>query len=170
MLLQNDELELRAMEYSDGDEIMNILKTPAVADYLFGFSARALDMEFSDWLLSATHRKNEFYFTVTQRHSAEVVGVCSYQDIDYRNGRVSIWAASQAYKPQVIAMLATNAFEHLRMEHVALYCLADDTYTINTAESAGFTRDAIFYSRIKKSGKSADVLVYTLLKGEEGDT
>ena len=169
MLLQSDKLELRAIEYSDGEAIMNILTAPTVVDCLFGFVVKALEMEFADWLVSAAHRKNEFYFTITQRPSAEVVGICAYQDIDYRNGRITIWAASLSDKHHVLALLAFNAFEHLRMEHVALFCLFDDTDMVKAAESAGFTRDAIFYSRIKKSGKSTDVLVYTLLKGEEGD-
>lgn len=172
MLLQSDSLELRAIELSDGSAILDILNTPAVTECLFGFPSKTQSLAFEDWLAAAANRKNDFYFAVTDRLSSEVVGVCAYQDIDYRNGRVAIWAAMQAPKDKtrLLALLASYAFMHLRMEHVALACLPGDSDTITAAESAGFTRDAIFYSRVKKSGKSDDLLIYTLLKGEGGDT
>ena len=172
MLLLNDIIELRAIDPADAFIILAILRIPDIAASLLGFPLKLLEMDFNGWLAAAAVRRNDFYFTVVDRQSSEVAGICAYQDIDYRNGRVTVWAAlaGSVNKAEVLNLLAANAFMHLRMEHVALQCLTDDTDTIAAAEAAGFSRDAIFYSRIKKSGKNADVSVYTLLKGEEGDT
>ncbi len=171
MLLLNELLELRAIEPADAFIILAILRLPGISANLMGFPSKALDMDFNGWLAAAV-RRNDFYFTVVDRQSSEVIGICAYQDIDYRNGRVNVWAAlaDSGDKAETFSLLASNAFLHLRMEHVAVRCLTDDADTIAAAEATGFTRDAIFYSRIKKDGKNADVSVYTLLKGEEGAT
>ncbi len=172
MLLLNEILELRAIEPADAFIILAILRLPGIAESLMGFPQKALDMDFAGWLAAAANRRNDFFFSVVDRQSSEVIGICAYQDIDYRNGRVNVWAAlaDSKDKANTLSLLASNAFLHLRMEHVAVHCLTEDALTIAAAEMAGFSRDAIFYSRIKKSGKNADVSVYTLLKGEEGDT
>ena len=172
MLLLNEILELRAIEPADAFIILAILRLPGIAAYLMGFPLKALDMDFTDWLAAAAGRRNDFYFTVVDRQSSEVIGICAYQDIDYRNGRVNVWAAlvDSGDKAETFSLLASNAFLHLRMEHVSMRCLTDDADTIAAAEAAGFSRDAIFYSRIKKNGRNADISVYTLLKGEEGAT
>ncbi len=172
MLFQSDTLELRALEPEDGAAVMDILNAPDVANRLFGLPMKAQGMAFADWLGLAAHRKSDFYFAVTERQTGKILGLCAYQDIDYRNGRVTVWAAlaDAGLTVQTLTLLAEGAFAHLRMEHIALLCLRGDTDTAASAEAAGFTLDAIFYSRIKKSGKSYDLTVYTLLKGEEGDT
>jgi RimJ/RimL family protein N-acetyltransferase len=130
-------------------------------------------MGFEAWRRAAVLRSGEVCFTATEWENQSIVGVCAYRNIDYRNGRVDIWAAvlpDFGGGAELLLLLAQTAFDHLRIEHAALPCLADDARTIGFAGQAGFTRDAIFYSRIKKNDKRYDVLLYTLLKGEGGHT
>ncbi len=166
MLFLNDTLELRAPEPEDGAAILDVLSDPAVAGRLFGFPEKALSMSFESWLDAAALRKNDFIFSITQRQTGKALGLCAYQDIDYRNGRVTVWAAlaDAEYKALVLELLAQGAFTHLRAEHVAMHCLQGDTHTADAAKAAGFSQDAIFYSRVKKDGKNHDLSVYTRLK------
>jgi RimJ/RimL family protein N-acetyltransferase len=172
MLLTDDTLELRALEPEDDGAVMAILEHPAVVGSLFSFPAKAATMGFELWRRASILRRNDFYFAVTERATRKTVGICAYQDIDYRNGRATLWAAlSPEFEEdeKVIKLLAQTAFDHLRLEHLALLCLSGDVRTIAVASKAGFKRDSIFYSRVKKNDKRYDLLIYTLLKGEGGD-
>jgi RimJ/RimL family protein N-acetyltransferase len=168
MLLRDNWLELRALEPEDGVTVMALLTCLAAAG-LYGFLAKVQEMGFDAWRHAAAQRKNDFWFAATEQASGRVIGVCAYQDIDYRNGRASL---TMALEPgfddgdKLLALLARAAFDHLRLEHVMLPCLAGDTRTAGFAERAGFTLDAIFRSRVKTNCQRYDIMVYTLLKGE----
>jgi len=173
MLLRNDSLELRALEPEDGEAVMAILENPVVSVNLFGFPAKAAEMGYDAWRRAASLFRNDFYFAVTERTNPRVIGICAYQGIDYRNGRTDIWAAvtpDYIGGIDLLLLLTQTAFNHLRIEHIALPCLAYDARMISLAEQAGFSQDSIFYSRIKKNGNRYDIIIYTLLKGEGGNT
>jgi RimJ/RimL family protein N-acetyltransferase len=168
MLLRDKWLELRALEPEDGVTMLALLTCLAAAG-LYGFLAKAIEMDFDAWRRAAILRKNDFWLAVTERDGGRFVGVCAYQDIDYRNGRAGLVMALEPGREDgdaLLLLLARSAFDHLRLEHVTLPCLAGDARTAGFAERAGFTRDAVFRSRVKRTGQRSDILVYTLLKGE----
>lgn len=170
MLFQDEGIELAAVESSDGARLMEILNTPSIAACLFGLPAKAAAMGFDVWLTAAMQRRNDVYFSVKAKGCQQPVGLCAYQDIDYRNGSVTIWAAVQpeyGCGAQVLRLLCKNAFSHLRAEHVALLCLAADHSMSALAAQVGFTQDAVLYSRIRRGDERLDQKLFTLLKGEE---
>lgn len=173
MLILSEHLALSAIEPSDSLRLMDILTAPSVAQWLIGLPAKAEAMGFDAWLDAVVHRKNDFYFTVRERRCNEAVGLCAYQDIDCRNGRVILWAAlSPEYEDgaELLRLLTLYAFGQLRLEHTALLLMSGDSRTMAFAEEAGFTRDAVLQSRVKKNGKRHDCLLYSLLKEEVSGT
>ena len=173
MIFRDERIELSAVEPTDGARLMEILNTPSVAACLFGLPAKAAAMGFDAWVAAVTQRKNDVYLTVREAGSPDPVGLCAYQDIDYRNGSVTVWAAiapEYGCGVQVLRLLSKNAFSHLRAEHVALLCLASDHSMSAQAAQAGFTQDATLFSRIRRGDERLDQKLFTLLKGEGNET
>lgn len=174
MIIKGENIHLQAIEPSEYDGLTKILAHPQVKPYLFGYPAELEGMAFDKWLAKSRENEQVYYFSVKQAQDAQTIGICAYQEIDYKNGSVAVWAAidpafaQKGHGAQTLKLLAQNAFDQLRMEHVAFYCLEGDSAAISWAQRAGFTRDAVLYSRIKKADKRMSLELYSLLK-EEGE-
>lgn len=174
MIIKGKNTELQAIEPGDHSRLKKILAHPQVKPYLFGYPAKLEGMAFDEWLAKSREDERVYYFSVKQAHDVQSIGICAYQEIDYRNGSVAVWAAihpeftQKRHGTQTLKLLAKNAFDQMRMEHVAFYCLEGDSAARCWAQHAGFTRDAVLYSRIKKADKRMSLELYSLLK-EEGE-
>ena len=172
MYIRGENIELRAIERSDYKKLAEILCAPQVAQRLFGQPSKLKEMAFSEWFSSIAQNRKDFYFTVKETGDFDTVGICAYQDIDYRNGSVTVWVAlasedmDKDYGSQTLKALTRNAFDQLRMEYVALYCLENDSVSEAHAKSAGFSFDALLYSRIKRGDIRLNLELYNLLKEE----
>ncbi len=170
MNIRGENIELTAIEPDDYIRLTEILMDPQVMKYRFGYPSKLKEMAFGEWLDSSRQNKQVYYFSVVERVNADVVGICAYQDIDYLNGSVTLWVAiapefvSKGYLEQTLKMLARNAFDQLRMEHISLYCLVNDSVCNTCAKRAGFTLDMVQKSRIKREDKRLDIELYSLLK------
>ena len=173
MFIRGENIELRAIEPDDYLKLTQILEDPQIQLRLFGYPLELGKTTFDDWLKASRHNKQVYYFAIKETGDLDVVGICAYQDIDYRNGSVTLWAAiapeceAKGYGEQALKMLSINAFDQLRMEHIALYCLENDQVSKDWAQQAGFSRNVILKSRIEKEDKRLDLELYSLQK-EEG--
>lgn len=169
MIIRGNGVELTSVEADDQKTVLKITSDPTVNQYLFGCPSNKI-AHLHCCASSEACCKNAYYFAV--RDKAKMVGICAYRDIDYRNGSVTVWAAidakeqKKAYKAAAFQALARNAFDNMRMEHIAFYCIEGDEAAASSAKSAGFTFDALLYSRIREGDKSMNLELYTLLKDE----
>ena len=170
MNIRGENIELTAIEPDDYKQMTATLKDPQVMRNLFWYPYKLKDMAFDEWLKGARQNRQTYYFAVKERRDAAVAGICAYQDIDYRNGSIALWVViapefvSKGYGEQALKLLARNAFDQLRMEHISLYCLERDGASKTCAKAAGFSLDMIQKSRIKREDKRLDIELYSLLK------
>lgn len=173
MIIRDKNIELRAIEPDDYKNLTEILSAPQVESCLFGYPSKLKEMAFHEWLSSAFQNKNAYYYVVKEPQNSDTVGICAYQDIDYRNGSVTLWVAiapehtNKDYGVQALRILARNAFDQLRMEHVALYCLENDIAAKSWAKSVRFSLDVVLNSRIKMGDHRLNLELYSLLKEED---
>jgi len=168
--IRGNGVELTAVETQDCETIRKILGGFETERYYFACPSKEPPPEFPCCLSTAACCKNAYCFAV--RAAGKTVGLCAYRDIDYRNGSVTVWAAAGAgergkkYRTEAIKALSKNAFDQMRMEHIAFYCIEGDSEAAEAVTRAGFRRDAVLYSRIRSGGGSKNLELYTLLKNE----
>ena len=172
MIIRNNKIELRAIEPEDYKKIVDILRLPPVWNCLLDIPLQLAEMTFDEWFSAFNQNEHIYFFSVKDRSHDETVGVCAYQDIDYRNGSVTVWAVIDPEKAaaglitEALKALVHNAFHQLRMEYIALYCLENDSTAQAAAINAGFFLDAVLKSRINKDGHRLDLELYSLIKEE----
>ena len=175
LFIRGKNVELRAIEPEDYMIIDQILNAPQVSSCLFGYPLLHKGMAAGEWLKSSVNRKNAFYYAVKETQNFATVGVCAYQEIDYKNGSMTVCVAiapeytqDSVYGVETLRALSRHGFYQLRMEHIALYCIENDHLIEAWAQEAGFSKDAVLYSRIIRGNKRLNLELYSLLK-EEGE-
>ena len=174
MFIRGKNIELRAVEPEDYEIITHILNARQVSSCFFGYPSKLEDMPLSEWLESFTKNRNTIFYAVKETQNFVTVGVCTYQEIDYKNGSIKVWVAiapeyiDSTYGTETLRTLSRYAFFQLRMEHIALCCLEEDLTMKAWAKAAGFSKDTILYSRIKRGNERLNLELYSLLK-EEGE-
>lgn len=172
MYFVGENIELRAIETADYNSLVRMLSKPPIAKHLFGWTQKALETPFSQWLKETARSGKHFYFSIKKREDNALAGLCAYNDMDIKNGSVTIWAAImpddrfENVAEEALRILARHAFDQLRIEHVAFVCLENDEEANGWAEKAGFKLDATLLSRIKKGSKRHSLKLYSQLKHE----
>ena len=101
-----------------------------------------------------------------------VLGGGSLFDVDWDHGRAAVgyWLAPQArgrgVATRAVRLIASWAFEELRVARLELTCGPDNRASVRVAKRCGFTREGLLRSHRPFKGGRRDTVVFGLLPGE----
>jgi RimJ/RimL family protein N-acetyltransferase len=122
---------------------------------------------------AARVRGEQLELALVEPHDHDVVlGGASLSSVSLPQGRASIgyWLAPDArgrgLATRAVRLLASWAFDALRIERLELTCGPDNHASQRVAERCGFTREGLLRSHMPLEGSRRDTVVFSLLPGE----
>ena len=115
-------------------------------------------------------KRRAFYFAIEVQ--ADLVGQCGLHAIDHFNrgcelgieiGR-DFWR--RGFGQDAVRTLVDYAFEHLNMNRVGLYVLADDPRAVGAYRKAGFVEEGRLRETSWVHGEYHDALVMSVVRGD----
>ena len=102
-----------------------------------------------------------------------ILGVCSYQNINWKNRSCSISFKMQEtycdllFSVEVVQILVSMIFNELNLIKIDSYVPQVSFFEIKTFNKAGFEQEGILREHIFKNNKYLDMYIFSLLRGEE---
>jgi RimJ/RimL family protein N-acetyltransferase len=116
----------------------------------------------------AEAKRRAFYFAIEV--DGELIGECGLHAIDHFNRRCEVgieigrefWG--KGFGQDAVRTLVDYAFEHLNMNRVELYVLADDPRAVGAYRKAGFVEEGRLRRKAWVRGEYHDELVMSVLR------
>jgi RimJ/RimL family protein N-acetyltransferase len=115
-------------------------------------------------------RKDAFFFVVEV--DGEVIGQCGLHKIDHFNRRCELGIGigrdfwGKGFGQDAVRTVVDYAFEHLNMNRVELYVLADDPRAVGAYLRAGFVEEGRLRQQAWVHGAYHDVLMMSVLRDD----
>lgn len=116
----------------------------------------------------AEAKRRAFYFAMEV--DGELVGECGLHAIDHFNRRCELGIGigqdywGKGYGQDAVRTLVDYAFEHINMNRVELYVLADDPRAVGAYRKAGFVEEGRLRRKVWVRGEYHDELVMSVLR------
>ncbi|MDT2865751.1 GNAT family N-acetyltransferase [Vagococcus carniphilus] len=169
-----EKIELRAIETSDKDILLELINDPDIEVGLGGWSFPVSDSEQVKWIDNLIKSEDTFRSMIVDRDKEMSLGTAMLTEIDYKNGTAEIHIKiSKKFQrmnvgSQVIKLLTDYAFSELRLNCIFANILVSNKSSQKLFEKCGFIKEGILRERIFKQGEYKDVLSYSLLYRDSG--
>ncbi|MBX3575982.1 MAG: GNAT family N-acetyltransferase [Rhizobiaceae bacterium] len=112
-------------------------------------------------------------FFIFERNSGQLVGGITLGNIRQgvaQSGHIGYWIgaryAGQGLMLEAVRLLATYAFETLRLHRIEAACIPDNARSMRVLEKAGFRREGLLRSYLRINGIWQDHYLYALIAGD----
>ena len=113
-------------------------------------------------------------FVIADATSDAFLGTVALLRFDWEENRAEVgywlasWARGRGVATRAVTMLARWALLDLGMARLSLMTDVDNVASQAVAERAGFTREGVQRSYLKRDGRRFDIVMYSLLPGDLG--
>jgi ribosomal-protein-alanine N-acetyltransferase len=87
-----------------------------------------------------------------------------------QSGQIGYWMgerhAGKGFMSEAIALVASYAFDTLRLHRIEAACIPDNARSIRVLEKAGFRREGLLRSYLRINGSWQDHYLYALIAGD----
>ncbi|MGB4386110.1 MAG: GNAT family protein [Caldicoprobacterales bacterium] len=169
MLLIDDDLKLRAIEYRDADFLREMINDPEIEKMVLGWSLPVSEQKQIEWINNLKVDDMKFIIDL----NGQAVGMASITNLDFKNSvaGLNIKIGSGEYRGKGIGTRTINLLIKYCFDELNLNCLTANILEYNIPsqklfEKCGFRRDGVLRSRVYKGGKYHNVYAYSLLRSE----
>jgi RimJ/RimL family protein N-acetyltransferase len=158
----NFDIYFRALKLEDAVFINELRKKPDMEGKLVShtkFVPLERDQKWVNDLMMNDDPKIS-YFAISEIGSEDIIGYCSFSEIDYRNGTclasgIKIVSPSprKLYGLQALFLGFKLAFEEMRMARVYTIVLEEHTGSLKLMERSGFKREGLMRNFVFKGGE-----------------
>jgi len=112
-------------------------------------------------------------FLIFENAGGSLVGGITLGNIRHgvsQSGQVGYWMgerhAGKGYMSEAIGLVASYAFDTLRLHRIEAACIPDNARSIRVLEKAGFRREGLLRSYLRINGSWQDHYLYALIAGD----
>lgn len=176
-VIENENIFLRKMEYSDTENIVKWRNSDFVRNN-FIYQALFTRESHENWIhtMVETGKVDQLIICLKDDSEGEGIPVGSVyiRDIDWNHNKaeygIFIGEASARGKgvgSQAAALMIEYCFKQLRLHRLFLRVFADNKQAIRSYEKAGFVQEAYLKDDVKIQGKYRDIVLMGILNPED---
>ena len=172
MIIQGDEIILRAIEAEDNELLLSLVNDPETEIMIGGYS----------WPISKTNQERWFEKQIDNtgnimrciialKRNNQPIGTIILSDIDQKNGTAEIHIKisnngyrGKGYGADAIKTIVDYAHNELRLNCIYSTILDYNEASIRLFEKCGFRREGILRARVYKGGRYIDQISYSITK------
>jgi len=173
MIIQFDDITLRAIEESDLELIREMINDPEIEKMTGGGGFPVSAYQQKRWFESIQNRNNELRLMIdTNNHGT--IGLVALTDIDYKNGTAEFHyklASSKnlrgkGYGTKALSALVEYAFMQMNLNCIYSGNVEYNNVTERIKEKLGFKKEGVLRERVFKNGKYFNIHVWSLLRSD----
>jgi RimJ/RimL family protein N-acetyltransferase len=169
------QIRFRPFKSEDVAFINSLRQNEALEDVL-GNNKRPVSYERDvKWVQDVMMGDNQsiVYFAVTEVDSDEIIGYCSINEIDYRNGSCCYYSLKiddskkgNGYGAEITLRLMKYVFEELRMERCYGMVMENNSGSKRMFDKLSFTTEGLVRSSVYKNNQYNNQWLVSMLKDE----
>jgi len=175
-MLQGKRLRLRALEFSDGEQLRTWRNDPEIADKFFSQDSIS-SIKQATWMEMIVNRSTGFEWMIElkddKRMEYMVVGTLGIENIDYRNSHAEYVRhiidkahRRNGYAYEAEILLLQYAFNYLNLNKIYCKAFCDNNEVIKLHQKTGFKEVGVWKEHIFRNGSYRDVLLLEVLRQE----
>ncbi|MDR3316592.1 MAG: GNAT family N-acetyltransferase [Puniceicoccales bacterium] len=169
-VLESTRLQLRPLETSDEDSIVEFMSERKVTEFLLHFGYPICREQVRSWLnnvLSATPEQCG-YWALVDKESGRLIGViCLTLDSYNRKGEIGYWMAKNYWGRGLMTeatwRVAQYCFDTLKLHRLELTHMVANKASQRVSEKVGFQLEGCWREGHWKDGQFKDVKIYGML-------
>lgn len=176
-VIENDNIFLRKMEYSDTDNIVKWRNSDFVREH-FIYQALFTRESHENWIktMVETGNADQLIICLKADNTAEGIPVGSVyiRDIDRNHNKAEYGifigeesARGRGVGSQAAQLMIQYCFEQLKLHRLFLRVFADNAQAIRSYEKAGFVKEAYLKDDVKIQEKYRDIVLMGIINPEE---
>lgn len=176
-VIENDNIFLRKMEYSDTDNIVKWRNSDFVREH-FIYQALFTRESHENWIktMVETGKVDQLIICLKEDNAPEGIPVGSVyiRDIDRNHNKAEYGifigeesARGRGIGSQTALLMIRYCFEQLKLHRLFLRVFADNTQAIRSYEKAGFVKEAYLKDDVKIQDKYRDIVLMGIINPED---
>lgn len=176
-VIENDNIFLRKMEYSDTDNIIKWRNSDFVRTH-FIYQSLFTRESHENWIrtMIETGKADQLIICLKDEASEEGIPVGSVyiRDIDKTHNKAEYGifigeegARGKGIGSQTAELMIKYCFEQLKLHRLFLRVFADNPQAIRSYEKAGFVREAYLKDDVKIQGEYKDIVLMGIINPED---
>ena len=172
-IINGDKIILRPMTYDDTDLIVNWRNRPFVKDKMIIRNPFTVEGHH-EWIRTMIDTGKVVQFIILDKEDNRPVGSTYFRDIDYDNEKAEFGvfigetdAMGKGFGTEAAVLMLDYAFTVLKLHKIYLRVLSTNTAAEKSYLKAGFKREAYLKDEYKIDGEFTDIIVMSIINGEE---
>lgn len=176
MILENEEIKLRALELEDLDILYRWENDSILwmhGSTLSPYSKLALRQYINETQLYDIYQSKQLRLMVLLKESGTTIGTVDLYDFDIRNGKAGVGILidetyrKKKYACQTLDILRNYAFSFLHLHQLYAYIAVSNNASLRLFEKAGYTNIGVLKDWIRREMKFEDVVMAQLINDEK---
>lgn len=167
MIIRGEKVELRAIDKSDIDDVLEIHQDIEGMSQLLGNILPVNTKSIEEWInnLYPPGIRTKIYFGIKEKGSSELAGYVSLQNINYvnRTGDFGIILREKfrgkGLTKEAIELFFTYLKQHLNIRKINLKVLASNEVAINLYKKIGFIEEGFMKEQVYINDTYEDLLI-----------
>ena len=176
IVIENDNIFLRKMEYADTDNIIKWRNSDFVRNN-FIYQELFTRESHENWIhtMIDTGKVEQFIICIKNGEEAGVpVGSVYIRDIDWKHNKAEYGifigeesARGQGIGSQTAQLMIKYCFEQLKHHRLFLRVFADNQQAVRSYEKAGFNKEAYLKDDVRIRGEYRDIILMGIINPED---
>ena len=169
MILKDDTVILRAIDYDDASVLMSLINDPDIENSVYGWSYPVSLSDQKRWIDGLKNDTNIRYAIDYESH---VIGLASISSLDMKNRVANLNIKllkefqGRGLATRVIELLIRYCFEELNLHCLTANVIERNINSIKLWRKKGFHEDGVLRDRVYKNGRYHNVIAFSMLKEE----
>lgn len=172
MLLENEQLKLRALEPEDLEALYKWENDTALwrhGNTLTPYSKLALRDYITEVQQHDIFQAKQLRLMITLKETQEVVGTIDIYDFDFHNNRAGVGILidekyrNQGYAQQSLLLIDEYGFDFLYLKQLYAYIAVDNMNSISLFEKAGYEQCGFLNQWTREDSAYKDAYIYQLI-------
>ena len=171
MIIDYEDISLRAIEEEDLELLREMMNDPVIDDMTGGSSLPVSKNEQQNWYNNLT-KKDVRLIIDTKEFGA--IGIVMLTDIDYRNSTAQFHSKiatsknirGKGFGTKATYALIKYAFDYLNLNCIYSYIIEYNIASQRVKEKCGFKKDGVLRHRIYKKGNYYDLTAWSIEKDD----
>lgn len=170
MILKDEKLQIRAIEESDAQGLLEMINDKETEDWVIGWSFPVSKHDQLQWIMNTKNQGGNVKLAIDSGKG--FLGLISLTNLDFKNrtGALGIklrkCARGNGYAKGAMKMLIKYCFEELNLNCLTAVVLFDNASSNALFTSLGFVKEGVLRSRIFKRDKYMDLISYSYTRGD----
>ena len=175
-VLETRRLRLRAFRGDDAPAVQRLAGAREIADTTLAIPHPYPDGVAEAWIAQQSYAPGPgaaIDFALTLRESGELIGSMGLRDLDleHRQAELGFWVGvpwwRRGYATEAAREVVRFGFETLGLNRIYAHHMVRNPASGRVLGKAGMRREGILRQRIRKWGVFEDVVVHSVLRGDE---